>query len=477
MKSTKSKVDGSKGGGSALEISLAAVGDRAVAQAEKMGATQAEAFTLRSMISTCSIEKLEVTIAERKAQTGIGIRVASGKRIGFSCTSSLSDQSTKEAIEKAFKIARSKEEDPRFKSFPSNSGSKRVAGIFDKKIEESQIEDLIGKGRSFAEAARNYDKRIQTGSGALTSILYERAISNSLGVDLEESDTVFSSYMSTMAKDESEVSSGQYMESSRNLSDVDVERVGKMASKLAIQQLKRKSIETKTMDLVMHPYAIGDLLGNTLHSAFMGDNLMRNRTPFATKSDQKVISEFVSVDDDGTIDRGLGSQSFDDEGTPRRKTQLIDRGVVKSFLYDSLWASQAKTESTGNSHRKAPGGTKTYGSEPVIDTTNVVVGPGNRSFEELLSEVNEGIFTYYLIGAHTANEASGGFSVALQTAFKIDHGEIAYPVKEAMIGGNLVQFLNKVSAVGNDVRSTPFNIRNRITITPSIRFSGVKISA
>jgi PmbA protein len=477
MKSTKSKERHSKEASAAPEIRLAEVSARAVAQAEKMGASQAEAFSLRSVISTCSIEKLEVTIAERKIQTGIGIRVASGKRIGFSCTSSMSDKSVDGTAEKAIKIARSKEEDSAFKSFPTHNGLKRVAGILDRKIVESQIEDLIEEGRSLAETAKNHDKRIQTGSGVLTSILYDRAIANSLGVELEESDTVFNSYMSTMAKDEGEVSSGQYMMSARNINEVEIDQVGTMASKLAVEQLKRKPIATKSMDLVMHPYALGDLLGNTFHPAFLGDNLMRNRSPLAGKLGQSAISELVSVDDNGTIDKGLCSQSFDDEGTPRRKTTLVSKGVIKAFLYDSHWASRARTESTGNSQRKGPGGTKTYGSEPTIDTTNIVIKPGDSNFEKLLSEVDDGIFTYYLIGAHTANEASGAFSVAVQTAFKIERGEIAYPIKQAMLGGTLLQFLSKVSAVGSDVMSTPFNLRNRVTTTPSIRFSDVKISA
>jgi PmbA protein len=477
MKGNKSSIGHTREVGGQSDSSLVAVTARAVVQAEKMGATQAETFALRSTISTCFIEKLEVNFAQRKVQTGIGIRVAIGKRIGFSCTSSLSEPSIKETVEKALKIARAREEDPRFKSFPTQSGRQKVIGIFDKQIKESQTEDLIGRGGLLAEFSRNYDKRIQSGSGLLTNIVYERTIANSLGVEVEESDTVVSVELSVMAKDNGEVSSGLVMESTRNLADFNVERVGTTASRLAVEQLRRKPLETKTMDLVMHSYAIGDLLSNTLHPAFMGDNLLRNRTPFAGKSAQKIVSELISIDDSGVVDKGLATQSFDDEGTPTRRTPLIEKGVIKSFLYDSIWASQAKTQSTGNSSRKGVDGLRTYGSEPVIDTTNIVVKPGNESFEELISEVEEGILTYYVSGAHTANVASGAFSVATDIAFKIEHGEIKYPVKEAMIGGSLIQLLSKVSGVANDVRASNIGSRHRVTITPSIRFSDMKISA
>nr|MDO8134085.1 TldD/PmbA family protein [Candidatus Njordarchaeum guaymaensis] len=477
MKSKKSSISDTRKSDSPSDSSLAAVSARAVAQAEKIGATQAEAFALRSTISTCFIEKLEVTSAQRKVQTGIGIRVALGKRIGFSCTSSLSEQSIKETIEKALKIAHAREEDPRFKTFQTQGSCQKVLGIFDKRVRESQTDELISEGRLLAEASRNYDKRIHSGSGSLRNVVYDRTIANSLGVELEESDTVVSLEMSVMAKDNSEVSSGAYAESARSLGDVGVERVGFTASRLAVEQLRRKPIETKAMDLVMHSYAIGDLLSNTLHPAFMGDNLIRSRTPFAGKLAKKVVSELVSVDDSGVVDKGLATQSFDDEGTPTRRTPLIEKGVVKSFLYDSIWANQAKTQSTGNASRKAADGLRTYGSEPVIDTTNIVVKPGNKSFEELVSEIDAGILTYYVSGAHTANQVSGAFSVAAETAFKIEHGEITYPVKEAMIGGDLIQLLSKVSQVANDVRASNFNLRYRVTITPSIRFSDIKISA
>jgi PmbA protein len=231
------------------------------------------------------------------------------------------------------------------------------------------------------------------------------------------------------------------------------------------------------VDLILHPHAVGDLFSHTLHPAFLGDNLQRNKTPFAGKLGEKVASELMSVEDNGIIEKGYASQSFDDEGGARRNTPLIRDGVVESFLYDSLWGNKVGTESTGNSTRKDVTGLRTYSSEPIIGTTNVVVKPGDRSFEQLVSEVDEGILVYSIIGAHTSNAASGAFSIAGQTVFRIEHGEIAYPVKEAMIGGSLTQLLSKVSGVANDVTTYEDELRHRVTISPSIRFTDVKVSA
>jgi PmbA protein len=231
------------------------------------------------------------------------------------------------------------------------------------------------------------------------------------------------------------------------------------------------------MDLVLHSYAIGELFAHTIHPAFMGDNLQRSKTPLAGKLDKKIFSDLLSIEDNGVVDKGYASQSFDDEGNPRKNTPLVEKGVVKSFLYDSLWANQANTVSTGNSTRKDNTGLRTYSSEPVIETSNVVVKPGTRDLEGLISEIKEGILAYIVIGAHTSNPMSGAFSIAAQTAFKIEDGEITYPVKEAMIGSDIVQLLSKVDEVGKDVRTYEDELRHRVTLTPSIRFSGVKISA
>jgi PmbA protein len=477
MRHDKTRTDVAPDSDPYRDSSLISPAFKAVNVAEKMGASQAEVYTLRRVVSTCSIEKLEVTFAQRKVQGGVGIRVASNKKVGFSCTSSASEQSIKEAIEKALMISRARGEDPRFKSFPSTGKYQKISGILDKQVKEAQMEELISKGRSLAETMRTYDKRIQTGSGMLTYIAYNRAIANSLGLDLEESDTVVDVRVSSMAKDDGDVSGVDYMKLARYASDVDIEEVGRTVSKLTVEQLRRKPIQTKTVDLVLHPHAVGDLFSHTLHPAFLGDNLQRNRTPFAGKLGEKVASELMSVEDNGIIEKGYASQSFDDEGGARRNTPLIKKGVVQSFLYDSLWGNKAGTESTGNSSRKDVTGLRTYSSEPIIDTTNVVVKPGDRSFEQLVSEVDEGILVYSIIGAHTSNPASGAFSIAGQTVFRIEHGEIAYPVKEAMIGGNLTQLLSKVSGVANDVTTYEDELRHRVTISPSIRFSDVKVSA
>ncbi len=477
MKRSKAKTDVNGEDDPYTDTSLISPAFKAVTIAEKMGASQAEVYALRRVIFTCSIEKLEVTFAQRKVQAGMGIRVALDRKVGFSCTSSASEQSIKETIEKALKIARAREEDPRFKSFPSRSKYQKVPGILDKQIREAQIEELIDSGRSLAEVMRTYDKRIQSGSGMLTYITYNRAISNSYGLDLEESDTVVDVRVSSMAKDNGDVSGVDYLELARHASDVDVEQVGKTVSRLAVEQLRRKPIQTKTVDLVLHPHAVGELLSHTLHPAFLGDNLQRNRTPFAGKLGEKVASELISIDDNGVIEKGYASQSFDDEGIARRNTPLIKEGVVESFLYDSLWANKAGIESTGNSSRKDVTGLRTYSSEPTIDTTNVVVKPGDRDFEQMVSEVDEGILVYSIIGAHTSNAASGAFSIAGQTVFRIEHGEIAYPVKEAMIGGSLAQLLGKVSGVANDVTTYEDELRHRVTVSPSIRFTDVRVSA
>jgi PmbA protein len=459
------------------EVTLISPAFKAVTVAEKMGASQVEIYALRKIISTCSIEKLEVTFAQRKVQSGVGIRVALGKKVGFSCTSNASEQSIRESIEKAIRIARARDEDSRFKSFPSKGKYQKVSSILDKKVKEAQIEDLIDRGRSLAETMRTYDKRIQSGSGMLTYIAYNRAIANSLGLDLEENDTVVNAQVSSMAKEDGDVSGVDYLQLARYADDVDIEELGKTVSRLTVEQLHRKPIQTKTIDLVLHSYAVGDLLTHTLHPAFLGDNLDRNRTPFAGKMSEKVASELISIEDNGILEKGYYSQSFDDEGAARRNTSLIRKGVVESFLYDSLWAGKANTESTGNSVRKDATSPKTYSSEPVIDTTNIVVKAGDRDFDQLVSEVDEGILVYSLIGAHTSNAASGAFSVAGQTVFRIEHGEIVYPVKESMIGGSLTQLLSQVSAVANDVKTYENGLRHRVTISPSIRFSDVKVSA
>lgn len=187
----------------------------------------------------------------------------------------------------------------------------------------------------------------------------------------------------------------------------------------------------------------------------------------------------MTVADDGTLYGGMASLKLDVEGTPSQKTVLIEKGVLKSYEYDSYTAGKERKESTGNCVRTPPGvGFWDYRERPAISVRNLVVKPGRGRTEDLIAEVREGIFlriTYDL-----PNIATGEFSGLMAEAYKIENGEIAYPIKQAAFGINMIDCFKKIEAIGADSRSlvvSSVDMMPRSIATPSFRVTEVKVSS
>ena len=195
--------------------------------------------------------------------------------------------------------------------------------------------------------------------------------------------------------------------------------------------------------------AFRSLIYYTLINAVKADYVQRERSALKDKIGEKVASELVTVYDDGLLDGGLLTRKFDGEGVPCQKTLVIDKGVLKNFLYDNYTANKAGAESTGNASRT---GLSSYASTPVLEASNFTFKGGDRTAEELVGEVEEGLLVYGLQGAHSSNPESGEFSVVATPVWKIEGGNVAYAVRGAMLTGVVFDVLRNVSALGNNVR-------------------------
>jgi PmbA protein len=137
---------------------------------------------------------------------------------------------------------------------------------------------------------------------------------------------------------------------------------------------------------------------------------------------------------------------FDGEGVPQQKTLLIDKGVLKGFLYDNYTAKKEGKESTGNASRSG------YLSTPDIDTTNFHIMSGVSSADDMIRQVDDGLLVYYLQGAHSSNPVSGDFSVVATPVWSIKDGEIISAARAVMLAGNIFEVLKSVKLVGNNER-------------------------
>ena len=177
--------------------------------------------------------------------------------------------------------------------------------------------------------------------------------------------------------------------------------------------------------------------------AVCADSVQKGKSFLAGKIGQSVSSGLVSIVDDGTLKKGLGTSPVDDEGVPTQRTPVIEAGQLKNYLYDTYTALKDRTRSTGNASRAG------FKSSPGPGTSNFYLCAGKTPREQILKDTR-GLYLYEVMGLHMADPISGDFSVGVIGA-KLENGEFKSGVRSVTLAGNILDLLKKIDAVGTDL--------------------------
>jgi PmbA protein len=427
---------------------LLGVAEKTVKTALQKGAAEAEAYVYDGKATSVGIERGQINKTSRTIDQGVGVRVQLNKAIGFAYTNQLDDAAAVEAaVDKALAAARASKPDKDWKGLPQRKPyASAPAGTFDPKIIDLRAEDLVNLSSRMLDAVEQGDKRVFAIEGGAGAGFGSNAVANSNGVLAYDEGTMVECSLATLAKEGNTVTPVCFeFNAERNL-HVDPEWVGKEAARLAVSSMASKRVETKTYRLLFTQFALQELFYYTLINAVKADSVERSQSPFKDKLGTKVGSDTVTITDDGLMAGGLRTSIFDSEGVPHQKTPIIERGILKNFLYDDYTARKHGKESTGNASRGA------YLSTPNIEATNFHVNPGTKSPDQLLSEVEDGLLVSYLQGAHSSNPVSGEFSVVATPAWRIRKGAVEHATRGVMLAGNIFELLKNVSVVGSNER-------------------------
>lgn len=428
---------------------LIGFGKRAVDFALRSGAEEAEAFLSIVSGTSIDIERGQIVRSIKRMDQGLGVRTVYRKAVGFSYINTLTIKNIEEAAARALRAARASRPDKNWLNFPSPRRCGETRGTYDKKVVAVSSDELVETAAVMLGAVEAYDKRVLAVAGVVGTSLSYTVVVNSHGVEAFDMGTAVGCSMETIARDGADVTPACFELNAERVYDIDPEGVGTEAARQAVSSLKARKIESGVFPVIFAQAAFRSLIYYTLINAVKADYVQRERSALKDKIGEKVASELVTVYDDGLLDGGLLTRKFDGEGVPCKKTLVIDKGVLKNFLYDNYTANKSGAESTGNASRT---GLAPYASTPVLEASNFKFTGGDSTPEELVGEVEEGLLVYGLQGAHSSNPESGEFSVVATPVWKIEGGNVAYAVRGAMLTGVVFDVLRNVSALGSNVR-------------------------
>jgi TldD protein len=219
----------------------------------------------------------------------------------------------------------------------------------------------------------------------------------------------------------------------------------KRAVEQALRNLEAVAAPAGTFPVVLGPGWPAVLFHEAVGHGLEGDFNRKKTSVFSGKMGEKVASSLCTVVDDGTIVGRRGSLTVDDEGTPSQKTVLIENGILKNYMQDTLNARLMNTKSTGNGRRES------YSSLPLPRMTNTYLLPGQHTPEEIIASVEKGIYAADFSGGQV-DITSGKFVFTASEAYLIERGKITQPIKGATLIGSGHEVLQKISMVGNDLK-------------------------
>ncbi|MBL8477595.1 MAG: metalloprotease PmbA [Methyloversatilis sp.] len=423
----------SRQGFSYTDDSLRDIAQDLLDHARAGGATAAEVDVSEGFGQSVTVRRGEVETIEYNRDKGIGVTVYVGQRKGYASSSDFSRDALRASVDAALSIARFTAEDD-------------CAGLPDKSLLATEFRDLdlyhpwelpveqaIEIARRCEDAAFATSPDIRNSEGGSVSAQQSQFISaNSLGFMAGYSSSRQYITCSVIAGEGDAMQREDWYASQRSAVDLpSPEAIGRYAAERALARLGARRVKTTRVPVLFEaPLAIG-LIGHFVQAA-SGGSLYRKSSFLLDSLGKQIFSPLISIAERPHLPRAMGSGMFDDDGVATRDREIVQNGVLNGYFLSTYSARKLGMQTTGNA-----GGSH-----------NLIVRPGTRSLVDMIGSIKRGLLVTELLG-HGVNYVTGDYSRGA-AGYWIENGQIAYPVQEITIAGNLRDMYMGIKEVGAD---------------------------
>lgn len=302
--------------------------------------------------------------------------------------------------------------------------------------------DKIGLCKKLEAFVREKCEFVQMSQSAIYVSSETLSIVNSNGLNVSRSDVGAAITVGAVVRKDGDVKQGYSVQYVKNFADIDYDKILKECIERPVSSIGAKSIESGHYPVVFENKAAAGLIGCFL-SMFSAEAVIKKISLLADKVGQKVFGDNITFVDDPLNEKAINKYPFDDEGVAAFPKTVVENGVLKTYLHNLSTAKMLDAQSTGNGFKEGSG---SIGVSP----TNFCLKSGEKSFDEMISTIENGVFITDLMGMHSGvNAVSGAFNLQ-SSGYKIENGKLTDPVTLIIVSGNIIDMLNNVVEVSND---------------------------
>ena len=402
--------------------------DRLIRAARAAGADAADALIVGSVSASVSYRLGKLEDVERSESSDLGLRVFVGERVAFVSSTDLSTRALDELPERAVAMAKLAPEDKYAGLAPADRLARSFPALDIEDALEPSPDLLIERARAVEGAAMAVPGITNSEGGGASFGRSAIALATSEGFFGSYAGTSHSVGVAVLAGDGTAMERDYESASARHTGDLEsAEEVGRRAGHRTISRLNPRKVKTQDVSVVYDPRVSAGLIGH-FAGAISGASIARGVSFLKDRMGQQIFAPGINIIDDPHRLRGMRSKPFDGEGVRNKRTALVERGVLQSWILDCASAKQLGLATTGHAAR----GT---GGPPSPSTTNLYMEPGVIAPDMIIDGIKQGFYVTELMGMGV-NSVTGDYSRGA-SGFWIENSEIAYPVAEVTVAGNL----------------------------------------
>lgn len=434
-------------------------------KAKMAGFNECEIYFSDGESISISVYEGEVEKYNLAKSFGLSFRGKINGKMGYSYTEILDEAAIDMLINSAKNSANLIENDDETFIYVGDKTYSEVK-TYSEELENIDPAKMIDLALDLEKEAKNYSDKVVNINGCKISYSSSNyGIYNSKGLELTNKDNILTSYVVPVVQDESGKNDGVGYVVASSLDEVKPKEMAAQGVEEALSKLGGKSIPSGNYKTIIYNEAMVQLL-ETFAGTFSGDAAQKGLSLLKGKEGEMIASPIVTIVDDPLMDGGLASAPFDDEGVATFTKELVHEGKLNTLLHNLKTAHKQGVKSTGNGFKAS------YASSVNVSESNLYLREGEKSFQDLMKEINEGVIITDLAGLHSgANTVSGDFSLAAK-GFYVENGKKTFPVEQITLAGNYFDLLKNIVAIGNDLKFPMSNVGSPSVIATGLSIAG-----